>query len=506
MMNGKEYLESLRDGRVVYLNGEKVEDVTAHPAYQNAARSIARLYDALHDPEKAPILTTETEYGFRTHKFFKASTSAEELLEARDAMAEWSKLSYGFMGRTPDYKAAFIGSLGPYADFYKGFEDNARRWYKKAQKDVPFCNHTIVNPQMDRDQPLHKNKDVFVRAVEERDDGVIVSGAKMVGTSAALTHYNFVANYSPVDLGEGDQSHALIFFVPMNAPGLKIVSRQSYEEIATKLGTPYDYPLSSRFDENDAVIVLDNVFIPWEDILTYKNVDVANGFRPKTGWVNRYTFQGCTRFAVKLDFMVGLLLKATEMAGTNRFRGVQANIGEVMSWRNMFWAISTAMATNPEKGANGCVLPNGTYATAYRVFAPMVWPKIKEIFEQVAAGGLIQLPSSAKDFLNPELRPYLDQYYKGSGGVSAEERVKVMKLIWDAIGTEFGGRNELYEINYAGNHEGIRLDTLKFADNSGQTDKFKDFVDQALSDYDLSGWTSEDWINPEKDQVKAVRN
>ncbi|WP_308437223.1 4-hydroxyphenylacetate 3-hydroxylase N-terminal domain-containing protein [Virgibacillus salexigens] len=205
MMDGKQYLDSLKDGRAIYLNGEKVDDVTTHPAYRNAARSIAKLYDALHDPAKEAILTTKSEFGFRTHKFFKASTSSEELLGARDAMAEWTKLSYGFMGRTPDYKAAFTASLGPYAYFYKGFEDNARRWYKKAQQEIPFCNHTIVNPQLDRDQPLHKNKEVFVRAVEERDDGVIVSGAKMVGTSAALTHYNFVANYSPQDLGEGDK-------------------------------------------------------------------------------------------------------------------------------------------------------------------------------------------------------------------------------------------------------------------------------------------------------------
>lgn len=495
MYNGKEYLESLNDGRVIYLNGEKIKNVVEHPAYRNSARSISRLYDALHDPEKSNILTVDSEFGFRTHKFFKASRSIEELLCARDAMAEWARLSYGFMGRTPDYKAAFTGSLGPFADFYEGFEDNARRWYRKAQEELPFCNHTIVNPQLDRHKPLHENKEVFVRAVAEKDNGIIVSGAKMVGTSAALTHYNFVANYSPQDLGNGDKSHALIFFVPMNAPGLKVISRQSYEEMAVKSGTPFDYPLSSRFDENDAVIVLDNVFIPWEDVLAYKNVEIANGFRPKTGWVNRYTFQGCTRFAVKLDFMVGLLLKATELAGTDTFRGVQASIGEVISYRNMFWAISTAMATQPEQAPNGYLLPNSTYATAYRTFAPIVWPKIKQIFEQVVAGGLIQLPSSSKDFLNPELRPYLDQYYKGSGGASAEERVKVLKLVWDAIGTEFGGRNELYEINYAGNQDGIRLDALKMADVSGQTAAYKRFVDQALSDYDLEGWTNNTWIN-----------
>ena len=103
---------------------------------------------------------------------------------------------------------------------------------ERRTKDVPFVNHTIINPQVDRSKPLHENKDVFVRAVAEKDDGIIVSGAKMVGTAAALTNYNFVANYGPMDLGGGDKSHALIFFVPMNAPGLKMISRQSYELLA----------------------------------------------------------------------------------------------------------------------------------------------------------------------------------------------------------------------------------------------------------------------------------
>ena len=163
---------------------------------------------------------------------------------------------------------------------------------------------------MDRSKSLHENKDVFVRAVKELDNGIIVSGAKMVGTAAALTNYNFVANYGPKELGDGDISHALIFFVPMNAPGLKMISRQSYELQAYTNGSPFDYPLSSRFDENDAVIVLDNVFIPWEDVLAYNNVEVSNNFVAETHFVNRFTFHGCARLGVKLDFMTGLLLKA----------------------------------------------------------------------------------------------------------------------------------------------------------------------------------------------------
>ena len=501
MLNGKEYLETLRDGRVVYLNGEKIDDVTTHPAYRNSARSYARMYDALHDPETSKVLTTETEYGDKTHKFFKTPKSAQDLLESRDAIAEWSKMNFGFMGRTPDYKASFTAHLDGYADYYKGFEDNAKAWYRKATKEVPFINHTIINPQMDRSKSLHENKDVFVRAVKERDDGIIVSGAKMVGTAAALTNYNFVANYGPSDLGDGDQSHALIFFVPMNAPGVKMISRQSYEQNATQTGSPYDYPLSSRFDENDAVIVLDNVFIPWENVLAYKNVEVSNNFLAKTGFVNRFTFHGCTRFAVKLDFMSGLLLKATEAAGTHNFRGVQANIGEVLALRNMFWGLSTAMASEPDIGMNGVAVPNGFYSNSYRVLAPMTWVKVKQIFEQVIAGGLIQLPSSSKDFLNPEIRPYLDKYYGGTN-IEAVDRVKLMKMVWDSIGTEFGGRHELYEVNYGGNHENIRLETLFHAQGTGAADQYKSFVDTALSDYDLNGWTNDTWINA-KEKVPA---
>lgn len=194
--------------------------------------------------------------------------------------------------------------------------------------------------------------------------------------------------------------------------------------------------------------------------------------------------------------MAGLLMKATESAGTNKFRGVQANIGEVLAFRNMFWAISTAMAANCER-KNGIVVPNLSYGAAYRVLAPMVWPRVKQIFEQVVAGGLIQLPSGANDFLNPEIRPYLDRYYRGSG-ISAEERVKLLKLVWDSILSEFGGRHELYEINYAGNHEAIRLETLKIADAIGDSAKFKSFVDSALSDYDLNGWVNETWMNPKQ--------
>lgn len=201
--------------------------------------------------------------------------------------------------------------------------------------------------------------------------------------------------------------------------------------------------------------------------------------------------------AVKLDFIAGLLLKAVKINGTDSFRGVQTNVGEVLAWKNMFWAMSDAMALNPDQGRNGTVLPNLNYGMAYRVFMSEGWPKIKEIIENVVAGSLIVQPSSVRDWNNPELRPYLDKLYRGSDGVEAVDKIKLIKLLWDVIGTEYGGRHELYERNYSGNHENIRLENVVVANENGDAERFEKFADECMSDYDLNGWTNDTWINPD---------
>src|SRR6202034_4950028 len=152
---GEEYLESLRDGREVWIYGERVRDVTAHPAFRNSARSVARLYDALHDPDQQATMTapTDTGNGGFTHPFFKAPRSTDDLRASRDAIVAWQRLVYGFMGRTPDYKAAFLATLGANGDFYTPYQDNARRWYTRAQERVLFMNHALVHPPIDRSQP-----------------------------------------------------------------------------------------------------------------------------------------------------------------------------------------------------------------------------------------------------------------------------------------------------------------------------------------------------------------
>jgi 4-hydroxyphenylacetate 3-monooxygenase len=502
-LTGAEYLESIRDGREIWIYGEKVKDVTTHPAFRNTARMIARFYDALHDPARKAVITTETDTGSGgyTHRYYKASRNADDLVAARDAIAETARVSYGWIGRTPDYKAAFLATMGANPGAYAPYEDNARSWYARAQEEVTFVNHAIVNPPVDRHRPLDDVKDVYMHVEKETDAGLIVSGAKVVATTSSLTHYNFIANNGALPIKT--KPFAFVCMVPTSAKGLKLLCRPSYEMTAATMGTPFDYPLSSRMDENDSIIVFDNVLVPWENVLAYGDIDKVNDFFPRSGFLNRAMLQGCTRLAVKMDFLAGLLLKAVEATGVKDFRGVQAQVGEVLAWRNLFWGLSDAMARTPVPWTEGYVLPNFDYGLAYRIAASTAYPKIKEIIENTLASALIYLPSSALDFKVPELRPYLDQFVRGSGGYTAEQRVKLMKLLWDAIGTEFGGRHELYERHYFGNQDSIRFEMLMVSEATGANTRMKGFAEQCMAEYDLDGWTAPDLISPR--DVSAIK-
>ncbi|HEY7621926.1 MAG TPA: 4-hydroxyphenylacetate 3-hydroxylase N-terminal domain-containing protein [Solirubrobacteraceae bacterium] len=489
-LTGAEYLESLRDGREVWIDGERVEDVTAHPAFRNATRSIARLYDAMHDPEIVNVLMAHDRNGILTHRFFAPAYETADLLAAREAIAAWSRMSYGYMGRTPDYKASFMATLGADPSWYAPFTSSADAWYEKYAKDVLFLNHVLINPPIDRDKAVHEVEDVYVHVVKERDDGMVVRGAKMLATGSALTHATFVAQNSAVQLEEGKaEDYALVFIAPMSAPGSKLVSRASYERHAT---SPFDAPLSSRFDENDAVIVFDDVFVPWENVLVYRDVKKATAFYAQSGFMQRYTLQSGTRLAIKLDFLCGLLRRGLRANGTDAFRGVQAAAGELVGWRNLIWAVTTALCHDTMPGPGASVVPALENAILIRLFGTQAFGVARTIFTEQLGGAPLVVPSSNQDLLSETLRPVLDRYYRGSHG-DAHDRIKLFKLVWDAMGSEFAGRHGWYEVNYSGNQEQMRLDALRFAGFRGILEGQDKLVDECLADYDLEGWSRGPW-------------
>ena len=205
----------------------------------------------------------------------------------------------------------------------------------------------------------------------------------------------------------------------MDAPGVKVIARSSYELAAAMHGNPFDYPLSSRLDENDAIFIMDRAVIPWENVLVYGDTEKASMWAgANSGQPHRIWFHGATRLAVKIDLIAGLMLKAVRINGTDKFRGVQAKVGEIIGYRNLFWGLSSAMARTPEPWLDGHVVPDFDASVAYRLFSATAIPHIRSLVQASLGSALIYLNGHARDFKTPELRPLLDRYLRGSNGVT----------------------------------------------------------------------------------------
>jgi len=198
---------------------------------------------------------------------------------------------------------------------------------------------------------------------------------------------------------------------------------------------------------------------------------------------------------VKLDFISGLLAKALRATGGDEARNNQVLLGEVIAWRHLFQSLSDAMANNPQPWQGNAVLPDLTAAHAYRVFGPESWPRIKDIVQKTVTSALIYLPSSVRDFANPEIDEQLRHYVRGSHDIGHIERIKIMKLLWDTVGTEFAGRHELYERNYSGGWEDVRAQVLTGAQRGGGLNEMETLVEQCMAEYDTNGWTDPTWTD-----------
>ncbi|MFD7614376.1 4-hydroxyphenylacetate 3-hydroxylase family protein [Streptomyces sp. NPDC059828] len=451
--SGHEYLESLRDGRAVWLDGEQVKDVTEHPAFRNTARSIAHLYDMARDPELRDVLTVRHEGQDRSVlRAYHVPRTQSELVERRKAFKTWSEASFGFLGRSPDYMAAGIAGFVSTPEIFKGegFDgrDNLAAYHRRMVEGDLYQSFTITNPQIDRTKAASEQEedDLYVRVVKERDDGIVVRGAKMIGTGAVFGDEIIVGTIEP--LAPQDAQYALCFSIPLSTPGLKFISRTSYEAQARSV---FDNPLSARFDENDALLVCDDVFVPWERVLTYRDVDTTFRMWWFTPAYNNFVHQAATRFWTKLEFLTGLAILITRANNTYGLPPVQMQIGRLIGWLNIAKSMVLAAETTCERvaGEGSAVHINRQIASAHRAMAGDLYPKVLAEIKMLAGGGLIQLPASGYDLRHPELGPLVAKYVR-SPGTPAEQRIKLLKLAWDALGSEFAARHEQYERFYHG--------------------------------------------------------
>ncbi|WP_459615661.1 4-hydroxyphenylacetate 3-hydroxylase family protein [Bordetella sp. 2513F-2] len=446
--NGQSHIDSLRDARTVFINGELAGDVTEHAAFRNAVRSSASLYDYQAAPENADIMTFETETGHRVNRAWQAPRNHAEMVGRRKALVNWAELHGGFMGRSPDHVASAL--LGQHMGLNVFAQYNAERaaafdaYFRNARDQDLFLTYVIINPQSDRSKSWgEQQQDLVAAVVDENAEGITIRGAKMLGTSSIMANEVFVANLQP--LQKGEEKLAFSCAIPMGTPGLKVLSRKSFEQHAV---SEFDNPLSHRFDENDALMYFDDVKVPWERVFTYNNTDACRAQFHDTPGHTMQNYQAQIRLSVKMRFLVGIARKITEAIGTIALPPVREKLGWLSAQVGMVEGMLYGMEANGTQ-YNDYFVPDRAIMYSAQVVTQELYAKVINLLRELAGGALIMLPSSVKDLENPELLPILAKT-QVSAALTPEERVLFLKLAWDAIGSEFASRHQQYEMFYAG--------------------------------------------------------
>jgi len=486
LRTGAQYLAALRnDGRRVFIDGEEVRDVTSHPAFAEPAKTIAGLFDIACNPANADLMTyASPTSGAPVNRIWQLPDSIDALNQRRAAIERWSEESLGYMGRTPDHVAGFFAGFAAAPqvlarDGNAQFADNALKIYEFLRDNDVYITYTIVPPQIDRSKPAHQQEpsDLYCGVVKERDDGIVIKGAQMLGTGSVFSDYVHQSTIHP--MRPGDENHAISLIVPCNAPGLKIYSRRSYAGAASSM---YDYPLATRFDETDSLVVYDNVFVPWEHVFVYKNLDICRDQWFETPAHILGNNQAQIRFVTKLRFLTGLAQRITQMNGINKMPPVQGQIADIAVQAAIYEGLLDGQIAKAQPNANGVYVPHPQTHYAAMVMQSRLYPEILEVLRELTGGGMIQLPSNVKDFETSEAGSDIRRYIQ-SPDWPAEERVKLLKLAWDAIGSEFASRHAQYEKFYAG-APFIVKNRFMWNYDFGTTERL---VDKALAGYDMKG-------------------
>ena len=477
---GAEHIRSLQDGRVVYVDGKLVDDVTTHAAYRNAVASAALLYDYQSRPENLELMTFIPEGGTRrVNRSWQMPRGYDELVQRRKALQAWAQVSYGFMGRSPDHVAStVIGQRMGLEVFRKHGPARAAAlddYVNYATRNDLFLTYVIVNPQADRSKDWGGQvEDLVAQIVDEDSIGLTIRGAKMLGTGSIMANEVFIANLQP--LKPGEEALAFSCALPMNTAGLRVLSRKSYEAHAVSV---YDNPLSARFDENDALIYFDDVRVPWDRVFVHRDTDMCRAQFHDTPSHIFQNYQAQIRLSVKLNFLVGLAHKITEAIGTTNMPQVREQLGTLAASAGMVEAMLSGMeAAGGMRGE--FYLPNRHMIYAAQVVTQDLYPRLITLIRDLAGGALIMLPSSFRDWTNPELARILHKTQR-SPNFDPEGKVKLLKAAWDAIGSEFGSRHTQYEMFYAGARFVATAHSYRTFDWSAA----RGMVDQLLSTYDL---------------------
>lgn len=443
----EEYVEGLRDGREVWLGGERVADVTTHPAFRGSIAGMAGYFDYQHR-HASECLTKDPESGQPINVSHLIPRSPGDLRRRHVAFERLARYSMGMLGRTPDYVnltfAGFAGRRDVLA--LEGNEQGAENLVDfqrhLAQQDLALT-HTIVHPVVDKGigDIEGLNGQLALQKVGETAEAIVVRGARILATLGPFADEMAVYPGQPLPRSAEACRYALAFSIPMSTPGMKVICRDHYGLEAPTL----DRPFSSRFDEQDAFVIFDDVEVPRERVFIDGQAQVYNKLM-SAGWVGNIMQQTSIRAAVKLEFAYELATRMVEALNGARPEVTQ-QLGELWSYAALTRAATRAAEADAREYGNGTWFCDETPFHALRPTMPGWMVRANDIIKTIGAHNLLATPSVA-DFADDSLRPWLEQYLPGVGDVDAQQRARLFRTAWDFAGSALGCRVELYERFY----------------------------------------------------------
>ena len=473
-ITGKQYIERIDGmGIEVWIDGERITGkISEHPAFSGVMKSQAALYDLQHDAQKKELLTyASPTTGDPVGISFLEPRTKEDLVKRRKMIREWASYANGLMGRSPDYMNTVLTAFASSAGFLEGkldcFPENLRSYYEYVREHDCSLTHTFIDPQVNRSSNYLDEADepISARVVKETEDGLIIKGARLLATQGGITDEIFVLSSGHVlEDGKGYS-----FAIPSNTKGLRFICRESF----ASNGSAFDYPLSSRFEEMDTIVVFDNVLVPWERVFFYDNQMVAGEFMVRSSFQPFGLHQVITRQIVKTEFLLGIAQKIVQTIQIEEYQHVQEKITEIIVGLETLKALLLKSEQEAKLNEWGYMEPDRASLHAAITIFPKIYPRFTEIIQLLGASGMMSIPKEA-DFQSP-IKKDLEQYLQARGA-DAEERVKLFRLAWDLTMSPFGTRQTHYERFFFGDPVRVSGLLYRLYDKQQYVEKINDLL------------------------------
>ncbi|MFC2970347.1 4-hydroxyphenylacetate 3-hydroxylase family protein [Acidimangrovimonas pyrenivorans] len=439
---GEEYRASIRDGREVHVNGERVTDVTSHPMFKPLVDIRARIYDMQYDPETAPVMTVRD--GDEVNAIGNALPfSQDDWWAKRRATDTMMETIGGVVTRVGDETVGEMWSLYDGADVLAEidpqFARNIETHIHKVLHADPFHVSANTDPKGDRSKPpQEQDPDMLLHVVRETDAGIVVRGAKYE-TAAAYANQAFtkptIANWGNDALSD----YAVGFICDLGSPGLKFICRTGFAGRAPA----EDYPLANRFDEVDTLVIFDDVLIPWENVLFYRHTKAAMFIRAT---LHRYSAFAFVQRNLKLaDMLIGAALFNARQTGLDKQQAVQEKLAQLAVYREGINAHLTASIALAEKSPAGLLMPNQSLLYTGRVLACSQLHEMIHIARELCGGQVCVTPDAAA-FRAPETAPWLEKFYTVNEDWVADDRRKLLAFARDLLNSDYAGHRLTFQL------------------------------------------------------------